>query len=141
MQISGKQALCVVALMLCPPAIASDPCLHYGPEVFELVGIMRFRVYPGPPNFESVKAGDAPENNWVLQLARPICVTLSQPDPHGVNEPESGIQLLQLIQPDYKASRHLLGKRVKVKGHLLHAITGHHHTKVMLEVLSIEPAT
>jgi hypothetical protein len=127
--------------MLCLPTFASEPCLHFEPEVVELVGTMKSRVFPGPPNFQSVKVGDAPEKYWVLHLAKPICVAPIQADSNKVNEPESGVLLLQLNQPDYKGSKHLLGKRVKVKGRLIHAITGHHHTKVMLEVLSIEPAT
>jgi hypothetical protein len=118
---------------------ATDPCLHYETENVELVGIMRRHVFPGPPNFESVEGGDAPEKCWVLHLPQPICVVSAAPDTQQINEPESGISQLQLNQVDYKASHRLLGKRVKVQGHLVHAITGHHHTKVMLEVLSIVP--
>ena len=120
---------------------ASEPCLKYEPEVVELVGTMKRHVFPGPPNFESVIGGDTPENYWVLHLLKPICVVPTESDTHGINEPETGVNQLQLNQIDYKGSKHLLGKRVKVKGRLLHAITGHHHTKVMLEVISVEPAT
>jgi hypothetical protein len=98
-------------------------------------------VFPGAPNFENVKGGDAPEQYWVLQLSKPICVVPGTPDSQHINEPESGVRQLQLNQVDYKMSLPLLGKRVKVRGRLVHAITGHHHTKVMLEVQSIDPAT
>ena len=141
MRITSWNLLGAMALMMGLSALASEPCLHYEPEVVELVGTMKAKVFPGGPNFESVKAGDAPEKYWVLQLANPICVVPIQPDPNSINEPESGICLLQLNEPDYKGCKHLLGKQVKVKGRLVHSITGHHHTKVMLEVLSIRPAT
>jgi Domain of unknown function (DUF4431) len=126
-----------LGLSLC----ASEPCLKYEPEVVELVGTMKRHVFPGPPDFESVKGGDQPETYWVLRLSKPICVAPVEPDSRGINVPETDVRLLQLNQVDYKGSKHLLGKRVKVKGRLVHAITGHHHTNVMLEVQSVEPAT
>jgi hypothetical protein len=40
---------------------AAPPCLKYEPEVVELKGKVKRVVFPGRPNYESVKAGDEPE--------------------------------------------------------------------------------
>ena len=141
MQLKLVQILRVSCLALDLSLSASEPCLKYEPEIVELVGTMKRHVFPGPPNFESVKGGDRAEKSWVLHLSKPICLVPVEPDTRGIYEPETNVRQLQLNQVDYKGSKHLLGKRVKVKGRLVHAITGHHHTNVMLEVLSVDPAT
>jgi len=41
---------------------------------------------------------------------------------------------MQLMITDYKKYRPLLGKNVTVKGQLMHSHTGHHHTKVLIQV-------
>jgi len=46
----------------------------------------------------------------------------------------------QLIIPDYKSVRPLLGRKVRIIGTLMHAITGHHHTKVLIDASMIEAA-
>ncbi len=62
----------VLAFGLQPGAAA---CLDIGQaQRLELSGELTYRVFPGPPNFKDVKAGDAPEPAFILELARPICV-------------------------------------------------------------------
>jgi len=121
--------------------VAQEPCLKYEPEVVELVGKIKRHTFPGPPNYESVKQGDRPETYWVLCLPRAICVEPAANSPKHNSSPEFGISQLQLTQVDYTRYRKLLGKKVRAKGRLTHAITGHHHTTVMLELVSLEPAT
>lgn len=36
-------------------------CARYEPAVTEISGKLVLRDYPGPPNFESIEAGDQPE--------------------------------------------------------------------------------
>jgi len=120
---------------------AQEPCLKYEPDVVELVGKIKRQTFPGPPNYESVKQGDRPETYWVLFLPKAFCVKPGANSPNINSSPESDISQLQLIEVDYKRYRKLLGKKVRAKGRLSHAITGHHHTTVLLEVISLEPAT
>jgi len=86
-----------------------------------------------------VKRGDALEIYWLLHLKRPICVELSDPNDR-FNEPKAGVIALQILVKDYKTSRPLLNKRVKVTGTLFCAITGHHHTDVLIDAQKIEAA-
>jgi hypothetical protein len=99
-----------------------------------LRGKIRRETFAGPPNYESIKSGDAPETYWILHLAKPICVS--------GEEPEKNVSDIQLILSADQYPRHkgLLGKRVVVSGKLMHAETGHHHTSVLLTVAEIRGA-
>lgn len=47
------------------------------------------------------------------------------------------MQLVVTKSADWKTIRRQMGKRVLVTGTLFHAITGHHRTKVLIDVASI----
>ena len=110
-------------------------CLEYEPKVVALTGVVKRAVFPGPPNYESVARGDAVEKIWVLHLKRKICVLADSTNE--INKREEGLRDLQLIvgdANDYGKYKLLLGRRVTVTGQLTHAITGHHHTAVLLAI-------
>jgi len=130
--------ICVVILTLITESLVGSQCLDYEPSIVELTGTMKRVVFPGPPNYESVKGGDEPEPYWVLYLDSAICVNN---DPKSdFNVAESKIKSLQLLIGSYDKYRHLLGQKVIVKGMLTHSFTGHHHTPVMLGVRDIMKA-
>ena len=60
------------------------------------------------------------------------------------NEPwnytEVDIKRITLVVYDFKAHplQPLIGRRVEVRGTLFHAHTGHHHTRVLIQVTSIK---
>jgi len=116
---------------------AERPCLKYEPDVVAMQGMVKRVVFPGPPNYESVKKGDKPEPYWVLFLPKVICVQ-GDPKDEFNSETEKNVQSLQLMDVAYKKDRGLLGKSVVVKGTLMHSYTGHHHTPVLIQVKSIE---
>lgn len=109
-------------------------CLSYDPATVTLRGRLSRKIFAGPPNYESVKKGDAPETYWILHLTRPICVSGEEPEKN-----VSDIQLF-LSEEQYAQHKDLLGKRVVVNGKLWHASTGHHHTSVLLNVAGIKIA-
>ena len=125
-----------------PPRYSQQPCLKYEPRDVELIGLVKRTVFAGPPNYESVRRGDVAEPYWVLQLAQPICVTA---DPADVtNSKEVRVRDLPLIFDDvhdYAKYESLLRQRAAVTGTLTHAITGHHHTAVMLVVKRMKLAS
>jgi hypothetical protein len=50
-------------------------CIQSGSKEFvQLSGTVRYKVFPGPPNFEDVRKGDYPEPEYILELSSPICV-------------------------------------------------------------------
>ena len=129
--------LLILLLLAAAPAQglaqAGQQCLSYEPATVSLRGRLLRRTFPGPPDYESVKRGDKPETYWILHLDAPVCVAASAD-----NDAESGVTDLQLIlsTADYARFRKFVGRaiRVDVQGKLSHAVTGHHHTPVLLEV-------
>lgn len=116
-------------------ARAAEPCLHFEPAPAAIVGTLVRRTFPGPPNYESVNAGDQPETYWLVELRQPLCVVgTPRDDVNGANV--SGVTLVQLIlvHDEYKSQRHLVGKSVRATGTLTTAVSGHHHTPVLLHV-------
>lgn len=115
-------------------------CLEYGPTV-SLAGTLRSQVFPGPPNYESIRRGDRRETAIILTLVGGACTTGN--DPQGFDVPETGIREMQLVitkEAHWKTVRRLMGKRAIVTGMLFHAHTGHHRTKVLVDVVNIRAA-
>lgn len=111
-----------------------QPCLSYEPEVVQLIGTITRKTFPGPPNYKSIRRGDKPETYWVLQLPDTVCTQAT-----GDNDAEDAVTQLQLILTgkQYALYKKFIGRRVNVSGKLSHAITGHHHTPVLMEVTEI----
>jgi hypothetical protein len=129
--------LLLIFLITTEPAPVAQTCLNYEPDTVSLKGTIKRRTFAGPPNYESVAKGDQPEVMWVLQLARPICVSAS-----GDRKDEKNVSKLQLVfkgTEDYRRYRSFVGKRVTVNGTLFSAQTGHHYTRVLLTVTNISP--
>ena len=119
---------------------SGQKCLEYGPTV-SLTGTLRSQVFPGPPNYESIKRGDRKETAIILTLVARTCTTGN--DPQGLDVPEIGIREMQLVitkDAQWKTVRRLMGKRAIVTGTLFHAHTGHHRTKVLVDVAIIRGA-
>lgn len=136
---NSRILLAAVALALLAEPVPAG-CLKYEPAEVGLAGVIARETFPGRPNYESVEAGDEPETVWVLALEKPVCVDGANGDDTNVSE--RGVRRLQLVlsRDQYAAYGSLLGMKVRVCGTLFHAITGHHHTSVLITVSRIEPA-
>jgi hypothetical protein len=127
-----------LALVVAPsrPAAGQHPevgCLKYEPDTVSLTGILRRHTFPGPPNYESISAGDEPETGFYLHLARPVC-TLQR---DMIDYAQRGIRLVQLVldSAGYATLLPHLGQRVTLRGTMFARITAHHHAPLLLEVL------
>jgi hypothetical protein len=109
----------------------------YEPQVTTLKGILRSRVYPGPPGYESVKGGDEVEDVWFIRLSQPISVD-GDKDPTSFNEKETGVKEVQVIFKDgeEKVLKKQMGKPIECTGTLFHAHMGSHHLDLLMEVQS-----
>ncbi len=124
----------------CAPEAWPEECLSYEPAKIRLNGVIVSKIFPGPPEFESIEKGDRPETHWILKLSKPVCVN-GDPKNEINTETERNIKEIQLIiQEDDGRHMHLLSRRVVVTGTLFHAHTGHHRTRVLMEVSGITPA-
>ncbi len=134
------------ALMLVTPPQTTEAhgarlALQYEPAVIEISGKLLTRTYPGPPNYESVRSGDRPETCWILHLTEPADVVAADAD--DLNESEPGVREVQLAFLSDKKYPSLLrpGRKVNITGRLFSAHTGHHHTKVLVEVIDMRRGT
>ncbi len=116
-------------------------CLTFEPDTVRLAGVLTVGVFPGRPNYEDTLKGDEPEHPYILSLASKICV--SGDSTSDLNrEDQSGIQNVQLIFLEAlpRDIGSLVGKRVILIGTLTTAISGHHHTPVLLIVSRLRAA-
>jgi hypothetical protein len=111
---------------------------HYEPQTAELRGTIELQTFPGRPGYESIKNGDEVERGWYLRLERPIEVIKDDKDADPNASTEKNIKILQMaMKNDVPTDQIPLGKEVCVSGRLFHAISGHHHSRVLIEVQRI----
>ena len=105
--------------------------VYYEPSVVQLTGTLRECVCPGPPEYENIEMGDAPEHVFVLTLDHPVHVRELTPKEDFLDEPEDNVTEIQVAASSSEAQL-ILGKHVKISGILFHAITAHHRTEVIM---------
>ena len=137
MNLKARVCLSAFVLLFIPSVyVSAQECLSYEADGVHLTGTISKKTFPGPPNYESIARGDEPEIYWVLHLSKPICAIAN-----GDSDAESNVTDLQLILTgkQYKLYRKFIRRKppVTVTGKLTHAITGHHHTPVLMEVTGI----
>ena len=115
-------------------AQSSQACLDYGPAEARLTGTIVRKTYPGPPEYESVRKGDAPERYWLLLLSKPICTNEDRPNFDPAYKNVRSLQLVFDSERAYKKYRALLGKHVIAIGMLFADNNIHHKTPVLLTV-------
>ena len=112
---------------------ADDPCLHFEPAVVSLTGKLVRQTFASPPNFESIPTGDTAETYWFIELATPACVSGNPADI--MNRADAlDVKMVQLVLSGDQYATHssLVGKAVTATGSLFSALSGHHHTQVLL---------
>lgn len=115
-------------------ANTNNPTNCLKPETVILSGKLERRTFPGAPNFESIKKGDKPETGFYLSLKNPVC--FEGDDMIGRTQNISLVQLV-LNEEGYNNLRPYLGKNVKLKGGLFGGSSGHHHTPILMENVSL----
>jgi Domain of unknown function (DUF4431) len=133
--------LTLSVLSITPATGTARPCLSFEPAVESINGRLVRKTFAGPPNYESVKAGDQAETGWYVALAQPVCFT-GTPGDEANGKDVAEVKLVQLVltQDEYKTHAALVGKNVKVTGTFFAWQTGHHHTPVLLHVTTLERA-
>ena len=120
-------------------SIAKNQRVYFEPKIVELEGTIRTLKFPGPPNYESIKNGDADESGAYLILKNPIDVKLVPKIQIGNDEPENNVKFIQLaVSNDNDWKKVKEGNYVHVTGTLFHALTGHHHARILLLINKIK---
>lgn len=130
--------LILILLVLPVIAFAKKQQVYYEPQILELTGVIKTLKFPGPPNYTSIKDGDANETGAYLLLTAPIDV-VGDPKLHNDdNMPENNVKILQLVvKKDSDWNQIKEGNKVHIMGTLFHALTAHHHVRVLLDVKNI----
>jgi hypothetical protein len=105
--------------------------LSYDAPVTDLVGRLVKRTFFGPPGYGENPKTDSRETQAVLVLDSPACASRGA---ELGDEPESNQREVTLVAGDGVVFGPSVGKRIAVSGELFHAITGHHHTKLLVRV-------
>ena len=135
------KVLCIISLV-CAIALSTQAQrnqFHYEPDKVAVTGQVILRTFFGPPNYGENPKTDTRERQYILVLDAPIDVIGTNRE----DETERRVKQITLVVLDFKAIpvRPWLHKRVTVEGTLFHAITGHHHTKVLITVSAIGAPT
>src|SRR3990167_2563798 len=134
-----KLLLLPIIVFISSPSIAKNQSVYFEPKVVELEGAIRTLKFPGSPNYESIKNGDADETGPYLILNNPIDIKLVPKMQIGNDEPEKNVKIIQLVvrhDNDWKNVKE--GNYVHITGTLFHALTGHHHAMVLLWINKIK---
>jgi hypothetical protein len=112
--------------------------LSYEPAVVALEGRLTVVWKCGPPNYGENPNTDAKVRVLILVLSRPANVRGNRQDALNTESVE-GIKRIQLnpfnLNTPYKQ---FIGTKVLVNGTLFHAHTGHHYTKVVMDIHSLK---
>src|SRR5690349_21576443 len=112
------------------PAPVAVTCVRANTDTVALTGMLKRDIYPGPPNFESVRKGDEPQAGFYLHLAAPVCVV----NPDGPSADTSAIVQLNLDSAGYASLRPSLNHRTTVRGTLYGWDNALHHVPVLMWV-------
>lgn len=128
---------------LAPTAVA-EPCLIYSTDV-TLRGVLADEAVPQDPDEEKIN-GKTKDRYFFITPEPPFCVAEGKDNEHGLEPAEPKVERVQLVfigktrQASFEALKPLLGQQLVCVGRLFHAITGHHHTDILLEAAECHAA-
>lgn len=116
---------------------------EYGSDPFvTLSGILKLKVFPGPPEYSSIENGDRADFCWVLDLDKEsFILALSTPVQELdldfkdiIKWPNASEIVLFPDQNVDEGFRNMNGQHISISGYLFHAHTAHHYSPMLLTV-------
>lgn len=126
----------ILAATAASSVCAATPCLHYNDDSVEFTGTVELQTFFGPPNYGEDPQTDARERQAILVLDQPICVSDDPKSQQSAEHNQSQITLVPLGPQQLAA---YAGQRITVQGALFHAMNGHHHTPLLLQLKHLKP--
>lgn len=129
-----------ITLLLATWCFGNNRIVQFEPEIIELAGTLDLQTFPGPPNYESIQNGDEMERHFYLKLDFPVDVVPKGKRPLNDSELERNVKTIQLAisSKDDALWSHFRkagkGAKVKIVGSLFHRFTGHHYSRVLMNV-------
>jgi hypothetical protein len=113
-------------------------CYNYEPDKVILCGKIVKQVFPSSPNYDSLNKSDKKDTCWILTLKKYICIAGKKDNDIDVFEKDiKNVQLI-FLENSFNKYHKMLNQKVLVSGSLTHQISGHHHTKILFIVNSID---
>lgn len=109
----------------------------FKPSISMLEGELIIRMYYGSPGYGENTEEDKKEYPYILKLNYPINIIATKNDNFNSNVYNISEVQLVLTEQNYKILNEYKNKNIKVKGLLFVQFSGHHYTKVLLEVIEI----
>jgi hypothetical protein len=120
-------------------SINALPCTKIAHEAIVTVsGRLIMRIFPGAPNYQSIKKGDAADFARILVLDKPVCLYPLPGNQYDdfINDVKK-TQLILLDPGIWERTEKLFKLHVQFTGSFFSAQTGHHHTPAMFMVKGI----
>jgi hypothetical protein len=134
-----RLTLLIIMCVVTSSVMAKNKVVYYQPNSVNLIGVIKTLKYAGPPNYESIKEGDALETGSYVILDEPIDVKTLPKIQIGNDVFEKNVRFIQLIiRNDDDRSKVEDGNYVSLTGTLSRALTGHHHARVLITIKKIE---
>ncbi len=130
-----RSIVILFSLLVATSVYAADT-YKFEPSMATLTGKLVKKEFYGPPGYGEDPKNDSKEHAAILLLTKPIKVVAGKNDQF--NETRDNIREVQLINVKKIALSPFFQKNVKVTGKLSSAITGHHHTDVLIEIDDIQ---
>ena len=125
----------IAAAFLHDVAAGEKNAYNYEPHKVELTGILIRKIFYGPPGYGEDPKTDKKEYAYIIKLEKPISAIAAEDDT--TNESHDNVKEIQVVNIKHISLKPLLQKRVTAKGTLFSAITGHHHTDVLINLEEI----
>jgi hypothetical protein len=127
----------VLSVLMIPASFASDKECWNESKACVVSGTLETRVYPGPPEYEDIKKGDAKEEGLYLKLDHPLTIHFKDWDKSGAPATES-ISLMHIagefdVVRFYKLAEMKKKPRITIKGKIFESFNAHHHTHFLLD--------
>ena len=133
-----------VALGSCGDDTRNDPGSRPAPRIAEssdcmdlarqptvtVSGLLTVQLFAGPPNYESVAAGDAEERALILELPNRVCA--DDGEFITADRPFDRVHISSGVPSVLGALNAAVGRRVTVRGGAFGAHTGHHRAPLVL---------
>jgi len=127
---------------LLPSAALAADCHAFETETVTLTGTLYPDTFPGAPNYEDVTQGDEAEVGFYLAVPEPLCMVANDEFETSSDQRLDYLQLI-LDQKGYDQLRPYLMSEGKLtlKGTITGALTGHHHTPLLLQEVEFVSGT
>ena len=110
----------------------------FEPSVSVVTGKLKVEMYYGPPNYGESPSTDSKEYSYILYPDSVINVIQKDSNGNSADKTIENVKKFQLAQMGEVKLHPFVNKRIRVTGEFFGAITGHHHTDVLMSVEKAE---